>query len=870
MAALYDSASALASVAVSLFRRVANDSPATVVSLPVQSTTPSSSPLLSLSSSGIGSLATASSAAALALTTALSSSNTPITVGEYVLTSSALPFSSSVAAGAAASSSSHEEIYSSPLTSQIARILRNLAAVIVKQTAEVDIPDRRIGTFVAYLTSPFAQLCIIMAVVLNRTVVFASVRRPQNLSLIARLLIGSLAVYQLTRAVGPLLTGLKCYSPVVGPYIPGYFAVDTEAGEKCPGVDILWTLYKAFCTGQFVETFSSAVQGRVPSPDTGMTLFEYSLAFQEAQSAQRPSVEILTISLLWALNFLTYLTLSIFDLQVYRLIPSSFFGILSLVYFAVSTYNGRAQSFPTVWVIGFAPHLAVLYVIVLCGAIYILASFFSGGTSNLQASVRTVNISLSEDFYSCLLKLGIVVLTSAAGATYMSEGPVLAVPESTWLEALEYQRQAGFEHINDVPVAGQGTSSALQPPVRLRDRIKFSLDDLSEPNAAFSNGFKINTRRKNQFLSGGSGNRTGAVLRRTPRRRRISIYEVTDGVATSTRTETSAVYNGYATNNTRVGKPVTGADANHRKAGRFKWLVIIYRVRMAYRLVRWMITLLEVLFAKFVYYLKERFSTLPEQSTESETVSGSERENSNSNSIVANAKLMSDDEYYDLFLSDQVFPEEDPTEDFSPDEDEEDDYDYVTDVEDEVTSSAVLTRSASSRPLTNELFPELGTAELSLSSLLMPQTLEERQLTNVILTHLAAPEIVTRQRMEQYQQRQYDELDWESEEFEDDEYTEEALKLASLITNIRESSQVRRSRHHHNIAGAGEVDSDDEEVYRPNLCVVCHTSARCIVLWPCRCLAVCEDCRLSLALRNFKGCVCCRRDVVSFSRLYVP
>jgi hypothetical protein len=53
-------------------------------------------------------------------------------------------------------------------------------------------------------------------------------------------------------------------------------------------------------------------------------------------------------------------------------------------------------------------------------------------------------------------------------------------------------------------------------------------------------------------------------------------------------------------------------------------------------------------------------------------------------------------------------------------------------------------------------------------------------------------------------------------------------------------------------------------------CVVCQSAPRTIIVWPCRCLSLCDDCRVSLAMNNFDKCVCCRREVISFSRIYVP
>lgn len=64
--------------------------------------------------------------------------------------------------------------------------------------------------------------------------------------------------------------------------------------------------------------------------------------------------------------------------------------------------------------------------------------------------------------------------------------------------------------------------------------------------------------------------------------------------------------------------------------------------------------------------------------------------------------------------------------------------------------------------------------------------------------------------------------------------------------------------------GAAGMGSDGPQ------CVVCQSAPRTIIIWPCRCLSLCDDCRVSLAMNNFDKCVCCRRDVVSFSRIFVP
>jgi len=45
-------------------------------------------------------------------------------------------------------------------------------------------------------------------------------------------------------------------------------------------------------------------------------------------------------------------------------------------------------------------------------------------------------------------------------------------------------------------------------------------------------------------------------------------------------------------------------------------------------------------------------------------------------------------------------------------------------------------------------------------------------------------------------------------------------------------------------------------------CVICTIEPRSIILWPCRCLALCDECRGSLAARTSSGkhtCPCCRQ-----------
>ena len=93
----------------------------------------------------------------------------------------------------------------------------------------------------------------------------------------------------------------------------------------------------------------------------------------------------------------------------------------------------------------------------------------------------------------------------------------------------------------------------------------------------------------------------------------------------------------------------------------------------------------------------------------------------------------------------------------------------------------------------------------------------------------------------------------------------EAEILEHLIITRR--SEAAREREEKNLTASSPGEDPDDGGPQ---CVVCHSAPRKIIVWPCRCLSLCDECRVTLAMNNFDKCVCCRREVISFSRIYVP
>lgn len=67
-----------------------------------------------------------------------------------------------------------------------------------------------------------------------------------------------------------------------------------------------------------------------------------------------------------------------------------------------------------------------------------------------------------------------------------------------------------------------------------------------------------------------------------------------------------------------------------------------------------------------------------------------------------------------------------------------------------------------------------------------------------------------------------------------------------------------------------QLHSEVNEIESRFLCVICQENPREIITWPCKCLAICESCRLSLVAKGMEGCVCCRRDVGGVSKIFMP
>ncbi|KIJ69205.1 hypothetical protein HYDPIDRAFT_172656 [Hydnomerulius pinastri MD-312] len=90
--------------------------------------------------------------------------------------------------------------------------------------------------------------------------------------------------------------------------------------------------------------------------------------------------------------------------------------------------------------------------------------------------------------------------------------------------------------------------------------------------------------------------------------------------------------------------------------------------------------------------------------------------------------------------------------------------------------------------------------------------------------------------------------------------------------NRDEWAEVLRARRSATSVAGSAANEDPLGEARRN-CVICTVEPRQIICWPCRCLALCDDCRENLATRSSASkhtCPCCRRNVEGYSKIYIP
>ena len=886
-----------------------------------------------------------------------------------------------------------------------------------------------------YLTSRWSFTCFAVALILNRVNVYGTSRQRIVLSFWTRAALRLVPIALLIPQIYHLLSGIHCQtSPEYSLYRHGdnnkYSMLDwsTDGGpiytmtstmlyfqsdeQSCAVVamsrpepdvkathgsfSLLWPTFLRLALSHVVESLSCSLQQIPLMTEVGMSVFEHSLAFAEAESlitntisilareirasnatktatstatpvpTSRPMVmasgtimalsdaitslasphvldrinvpvEVLLIALLSSCNALSSHILAVLGRQHrWRLVNTAIWGILfmtSFVWgFANTSIMSRAEEadprpvssllhFPTVAIVGFLPHMLILCGMVVCFFIYFLAltlTAVSLGTNttipqpsslkerfviahdNLTAAIqlRGLQIRWAEDFYTALLRVGFTALTAASEAVFLNEGRAVEMRQFTWLEEerldeLHHARDrqsttAKFQILEEYGVPSSSPGGVDKGGVWESGYAKERKFERKEGELKGRNSFAYPTPRQDGV---------GAV-QRTTRYYLLFIYmrgimflvagwcafgigNVLDWIGITTRPRWLRRIVGRSLKEASRESQRLQSDANARS-------VDIWQGEAPDNL---------------AMDIEDEMRRNISRDLEGET-----------------AETALDERMYSWWKGGGWFGTQDGSGDYAPSIRDEDITSVVsmstaassaenewesepegtrTPTQDTANArqtwsfSGIETFTRESTPMESHIDTPLDAA--TLARLLNPQDDASREEGRILATHLSSSATAGSDRiMTRSQYRQQVERDRARVLLSGRRIDKSASYSAPSIPLYTASPQAKGSRpltaEEESTAlealllkrrgtvdpfatpsdrreGATDAGTESESGV---LCVVCQTTSRTIIAWPCRCLCVCEDCRVSLAMNNFANCVTCRRSVSGFVRLYVP
>ncbi|PGH08095.1 hypothetical protein AJ79_06095 [Helicocarpus griseus UAMH5409] len=854
----------------------------------------------------------------------------------------------------------------------------------------------KFGGIFSYMTSRWSIACFAVALTLNRVTIYGSTRRHLSLKWRSRLVLRIVPIVLFILQIVTLLQAIRCQTSPQYPELrygksrkPASLDYGGEGGflynlssfflpwqsdqGSCSAVhmsrpsgskdvpygsfSLLWPVFLRLCLNQFIETLSCALQGRGVVTEAGMSIFEHSLAFAEAETMISQSVglglfglpkpttqtssatgsagsssttqllsrnqvlerlnvtpELLLIALISCCNSLFSNILDVFGRQSQgRLINTTFWGLCFMASMLFGFLNGSplgndtgVLKFPTVCIVGFVPHLLIFIGILACIAIYGLALLitafslppnipppsslrerFTLAHANMQGASQFQNVRFNprEDFYTALVRIGYASLAAASDAVFLNEGKSIQARNMTWLEE---------DRLNELEALRNNNASAAQypgpRPVGLSSGINEAFSfDIPERATEWESGYG----REKKFEKQKKGSR--------------SIEKQTAFGGVGAFQGASRCYHGFT----------FFRGIFFLLAG---WIAFWFIRSLDFLGVtarpRWLTKLGGIGRTGAAGKRRDQPSSLdfwiltdqgelelPEDHEFDVEKEMRKRELANATEWSETEKSRFDKKLYNWWKVGGSWGNQDESGDYTPSEDDLEDTTSVISMSTNSESEWEAYESDGRRTPTprdpytmgdprdpwsnpssrsntppDEAMLDMG----SLARLLDPKDNEARHEARVLASHLKTADegrIMTRSRFRNQMERDRARILTSSRSHMGSNASafagpserkrptpeEESEILENLILSRRlgqDSASGRQPRSWQ--TGASGLGADGPQ------CAVCQTTPRSIIAWPCRCLSVCEDCRVSLAMNNYGSCVTCRREVAGFVRLWVP
>ena len=848
------------------------------------------------------------------------------------------------------------------------------------------------GGIFSYLTSRWALATFTAAIVLNRTQFYASSREHLRLRWHTRLALYALPIAGFSIQLLHILQAMKCQTSPDFPLLRygdplkrlsidfggegGFFyslsskllwfqddatacdarsmsllTTDESRMELRGSMNLLFKFFLTLCASQFFETLACALQGKHPMPETGMTLFEHSLAFAEceamishalgfgffglpkadtsnssgssgespamrytrAQILQRINIppEVMLVCLISCFSHLSSALLAVTGKRhKVRLINTAVWAVCYMSAFIWSfakIFSNAAEGisdiavlrFPTICIVGFIPHLLIIIGIGFCAIIYGLALLFtalsipddaaqglsfrqrlSWAYQNLQANVQfssasALRIKMSEDFYTTLLKIGFSVLTSASEAVYLNEGSRIQVAKMTWIEQ---------KRIDELASTIDAKRKPAVPAELLGEGIARGVEFTDHQNAAISPSPYARERKSRQKKNDPdrpNPNELDSGLGLSQRRSRMHLtVDFIQGMFLLVASIAAQLFIG-ALRKLGMEQPpawMLKAAGVARKPEKHHDPALAPAKDRSLEF--WMVT---------------PDGTRRQPQDDNVDVADETRRMMRSAGTYSGEEGLAD-RIYGWWTRGGWFGELDTSDDYEPEGPDDDTTSMISFSTNESNADDWSDVSDSGRrtptqedpyadrhdQLSETPFEEAGLNGY-LARLLDPRNAGERDEARMLSYSLQSTRPFTRSQYRRDADRTRNQLlsglrsgarqpgaPAQHMSAEDDE-----RDLEQFILSQRSKASLKSST-----AGVGNSSSNKrQDTWESGAegmgaggpqCVVCQSCPRTILVWPCGCLSMCDECRVGLAARNYSKCICCRTDIAAYSRLYVP
>jgi hypothetical protein len=632
-----------------------------------------------------------------------------------------------------------------------------------------------------------------------------------------------------------------------------------------------------------------------PTPDSSDPSDLSSILLTKSMVLQRLNVpsEVLLIALISCMSHISSAVLAISGRRhQVRLVNTAIWAVCYMAAFCWSFVNALSSPlgsdisilrFPTVCIIGFIPHMLIILGILVCSCIYGVALLlnalslpptapsnpsikerFSIAFNNMQAnvqfsSVSAMRLSWTEDFYTVLLKIGFNVLTAASESVFLNEGSKIQIHAMTWLE--EERMQEFTSMLED------RRRVSIVPSDLLEERIAKGLSFTDHKTMPSASGFAVERRSKSSTETGSKravNNDNGLGIADRRGRWQLSFEFLKGLLWLLVRINSRLALNclsmlgiervpGWLTRTADYRQPTGPSSSSKQQFSQRAstpdfWLVSE----------RGVLSLPENGDVDVEVEMRRRLQVLTGNAAGEDVV---------------------DSDLYNWWKRGGWWGDLDASGSYEARE-QDDDTTSMISMSTNAPSEADSENDSGRRTPTQEDYtqsreqtPAAGFEVADLARLLDPKTAADREEAQMLARHLQSEKPMTRS---QYRQRMNRDkarvLDVPYLEPAFSENTEGAPNLTAEVESLERFLLERRlAKRQEPEGGAGSWDSGADGMGSSGpQCVVCQSSPRVIVAWPCGCLCVCDECRLGVATRNFTKCMCCRTKVAAYSRLYVP